>query len=101
MGEDGELGHRDQRKGMGHALSQAVSSVSVCVCFFNGFASVGFCVSSSTATTVTSMTATTTAARQQQGQQTPIATAEFYDGGNEDVDDDNETRQIEYWSLWR
>ena len=47
------------------------------------------------------MTATTTAARQQQGQQTPIATAEFYDGGNEDVDDDNETRQIEYWSLWR
>ena len=29
FGEDGEVGHKDQRKGMRHALSQAVSSVSV------------------------------------------------------------------------
>ena len=24
-----------------------------------------------------------------------------YDGSTEDVDDDNETTQIEYWSFWR
>ena len=34
-------------------------------------------------------------------QQNPITTTESYDGSTEDVDGDNETTQIEYWSFWR
>ena len=86
-------------KGMGHALSQELSSVSVWA--FYVFVSVGLCLSSSTAKTVTPITKTTTTTRQQQEQHKPITTKESSDGSNEDVGDENETRQIEYWSFWR
>ena len=83
MGEDGEEGHRDQRKG--YDLSQAVSSVPLYAMLScqSDFAFV-----------------------QQQQQhnnepQKPITTTESYDGGNEDVDDDIETTHVEYWSFWR
>ena len=62
---------------------------------FYVFVSFAVAFSSATATTATTTILTTTA-RHQQEQQKPSTTTESYDGGNEDVDNGNETKQIEY-----
>ena len=83
---------------MWYDLSQAASSIYVFVFFV--FVAFDLAFSSATATTATTTILTTTARRQQE-QQKPNTTTESCDGGNEDVDNDNETKQAEYWSFWR
>ena len=54
-----------------------------------------FAFSSKTAHTATTTTTITKTAQQQQEQQKPSTTAQPHDGSNEDVDDCDETKQVE------